>query len=260
MEQKMVHVPFDLDMAKKITNGEINGKIFDNHYKCYARIVDFDFETNQGKLNVIISERGKGKEVFAACNDEGVIFLENKFDDIPVFFLEIPEYMTFKNGDVIVQSWNKEDGRFCRWVSIIKDIEVNDDGQIVTHDYFTVMIDADKDNVFKPSFGSTCDSSEIAISASELEKKIVISALKERKEPIAKEYLKRFFGIEQNDEPKLNPGQPVIGMDGNGKWRYDFFSHYSTNGMYVCTGRSYYKCLPYNEKTANLLGTNKDYE
>lgn len=61
MEQKLVKVPFDIELAKKITNGEIEGRIFDDYYKCSVRIVDFNFLSSKGKFNVAISERG-GKE------------------------------------------------------------------------------------------------------------------------------------------------------------------------------------------------------
>lgn len=41
-------------------------------------------------------------------------------------------------------------------------------------------------------------------------------------------------------------------------WFADFFSHYSNDKdyPYVCVGGKYKYCIPYNEETAKLIGTN----
>lgn len=43
-------------------------------------------------------------------------------------------------------------------------------------------------------------------------------------------------------------------------WRADFYSHYEQNQQYryVCTCCIYRQCIPYNEETANLVGTTND--
>ena len=44
------------------------------------------------------------------------------------------------------------------------------------------------------------------------------------------------------------------------KWSIDFFSYKVSNG-YICTGDAWFGyCLPYNEETAHLLGTNDNWE
>lgn len=94
--------------------------------------------------------------------------------------------------------------------------------------------------------------------AVELEKQLLIEKLKKSTDPRAEECLKK-LGIDVKPKCEFTAGQPVIGVDGRGEWRYDFFSHYKPekrNGEYVCTGRSYKHCLPY-EGNENLLGTNK---
>lgn len=49
-----------------------------------------------------------------------------------------------------------------------------------------------------------------------------------------------------------------------GFWRADFFSHAvpQENGklLYVCVGDCWSQCLPYNEETAKLIGTDLNYE
>ena len=71
------------------------------------------------------------------------------------------------------------------------------------------------------------------------------------------------MGIESKPECEFETGQPVIGIAGNGEWRYDLFSHFKPeyrNGNFVCSARSYSKCLPYNEQTAHLVGTKENWE
>lgn len=263
MEQKLVKVPFEVEMAKKITNGEIEGRIFDDYYKCSVRIVDFNFLSSKGKFNVAISERGEGKEVYSVFNDEGIIYLdrEDKLDKTPVFMLEIPEYMTFKDGDIVACGW-EEHNESSSWISIIKSVNTSAYG-VRTSDYVILITksNSNTDGVIK--YDSYTTSGEWIRKATEEEKQTLIDALKESKEPKAKEYLKRFFNIEVKPECKFKAGQPVIGIDGRGEWRYDLFSHYKPeyrNGNYVCSARSYSTCLPYNENTAHLIGTTGGWE
>ncbi len=56
-------------------------------------------------------------------------------------------------------------------------------------------------------------------------------------------------------------GDPVLGMDGSGYWRYDIFSHFDNKdkGLYVCTGRSYTQCIPYKGHE-DWVGTTKNVE
>ena len=92
--------------------------------------------------------------------------------------------------------------------------------------------------------------------ATEAEKQRLIEALQSSEDKRAEECLKK-LGIEVKPKCEFTAGQPVIGMDGRGEWRYDLFSHYKPNkqnGEYVCTGRSYKHCLPY-EGNEHLLGT-----
>lgn len=254
MEQKLVKVPFDIETAKKITNCEIKGKIVTRDGRA-ARVICWDRNGTSYPLIALVSN--VGKEVCILYTSRGTYngHIEKDPKDL---LLEIPECLTFTDGEVVVQSWER-DGHYCKWVSIIRDAELWDNDKIATTDYFSVCIDADDNNKFKPWFGGMSNTATDIRKADDSEKEIVINTLKESKDERAKNYLKRFFDIEQKNEPKFNPGQPVIGMDGSGKWRYDLFSHMN-GSLYVCTGRSYKMCLPFNDKTAHLLGTNKDYK
>lgn len=56
-------------------------------------------------------------------------------------------------------------------------------------------------------------------------------------------------------------GDPVLGVDGGGRYRYDIFSHILDGNdydLYVCIGRSYRKCILFkgNEKLVGTLCKN----
>lgn len=241
MEQKFVTVPFDLAKAKQITNGELEGKIVDTYYHCEARIVDFNFITVKGKFIIIVSERNGDNEVYAICNEKGIIYLEKegKFEDEPCFEIEIPKYLTFKDGDVLSSGDD---------VFILKKIVENNIVEFYACSYMShTMFDTDIQGL---------DIVNNIRLATEPEKQKLIEALQESTDPRAEECLKK-LGVEAKTKCKFTAGQPVIGVDGRGEWRYDLFSHYKPgqlNGEYVCSGRSYKILLPFNEKNAELLG------
>lgn len=247
MEQKFVTVPFDLAKAKQITNGELEGKIVDTYYHCEARIVDFNFITVIGKFIIIVSERNGDNEVYAICNEKGIIYLEKegKFEDEPCFEIEIPEYLTFKDGDVI--AYGNVDNNLN--VAIFKEqMATTSHNGYASLGYHSNAIIYDYN-------GHTLNNARFA---TESEKQKLIEALQESTDPRAEECLKK-LGVEAKTKCKFTAGQPVIGVDGRGEWRYDLFSHYKPgqlNGEYVCTGRSYKKILPFNEKNAVLLEKN----
>ena len=61
--------------------------------------------------------------------------------------------------------------------------------------------------------------------------------------------------------PLLTPFVKVLVRDTNDcVWKADFYSHCEDNSHYshVCTGAGYHQCIPYNEETANLIGTTND--
>lgn len=246
MEQKLVKVPFDVEMAKKIMNGEVEGKIFDDYYKCYVRIVDFNFQSNVGKLNISISEKGEGKEIYSVFNDDGVIYLDRdgEFDDKPTFVLEIPEYMSFKDGDVV--------GFGSGSVGIFQKIDLGGD---TFSSYATLC--GNTLIYYEPSWRLSNSRK-----ATEEEKQKLIDALKASKEPKAKECLK-MLGVEERQECEFKPFDKVLVRDEGGIWFADIFSHYTNDSEWeykTAGGGSWEQCIPYNEKTAHLLGTTGNWE
>lgn len=264
MEQKLVRVPFDVELAKEIMDKKIEGRIFDNHYKCPARIVDFNFQTCKGKLNVVISKE-IGKEVFAACNDEGTIFLEKegKFDEKPTFMLDIPEYLTFKDGDVIYCEVNNGGGDYCKWLSIVKKADC-----LLGEPFLESYVEYNIDSSFRAgelAFDCSSDNIQLLRKATEFEKKALIDALKSNKKTEAQECLKRFFGIEEKSKYKFNPFDKVLVRNSEEmEWIPRFFeriAHCSESVRYITMdGNSWKYCIPYNEETEHLFRTTDDWE
>lgn len=67
--------------------------------------------------------------------------------------------------------------------------------------------------------------------------------------------------INKFDVSTLKPFDKVLVRDHNDcPWRADFYSHFESNNQYwcVCIGDAYKQCIPYNEETAHLLGTDQE--
>ena len=89
----------------------------------------------------------------------------------------------------------------------------------------------------------------------------------------AKSYIqfieKRLGGKLNMDTLEMEPSKPshkyefkpfdkVVVRNENYEWSCDIFSNISY-GEYLCIGAAWEQCLPYNEKTAKLIGTKDDY-
>lgn len=256
MEHKLVKVPFDLELAKKITNKEIDGKIVTADGRA-ARIADFNLK-EEGYPLLIIAEDSDGGELYYSCALDGKV--EHQNDTLSDLILEIPEYMTFKDGDII-----KLSNDTYTWLSIIKDIDLADDGKggllYFTNDYVSILINDGNGSVDIDTYSDAGCNVE---KATEEEKQKLIDAMKANESPKAKEYLKRFFGIEEKKEYEFKPKDWVLCRSGY-EWCLCRFSHKTMRFdgvlMFVTVGGiAYEQCIPYNEQTAHLIGKTDDWK
>ena len=156
--------------------------------------------------------------------------------------LEIPEYMTFKDGDVVAFYG-------CDMVAIIQ----GECGKTESGEYFckTYVVTNSKN---KAVFLNHPIIINEARKVTEEEKQKLIAALKASNQPKAKEYLKRFFGIEVKRENELKPFDKVLVREkDNDFWRADLFSNMEDD-IYCCIGNFWEQCIPY-EGNEKLLGT-----
>lgn len=246
METKYVRVPFDVEMAKKITNGKVEGRVVTRDGRS-VRILCFD---RKGKSPIITLVLVDGNaEGFTPYLLDGRLKpeKEDRFD----LMLEIPEYMTFKDGDVL--TYRPNGNRWCIFIykGLDKDILSN---------YVTYDCDLRENNIL--TFGKSSYTSTLCEPSTEAEKQSLIDALKASKEPKAKECLK-MLGIEVKPECEFKPFDKVLVRNEGGVWFADIFSHYSygSNWQYkTAGGGSWNQCIPYNDQTAHLLGTTDNWE
>lgn len=246
MEQKLVRVPFEVDLAKRIQNGEVDGKIVTRDGR-NARVVCWDRQYKKPLISLI---------VWDDIEEIRSVFINGKMDenreDFYDLMLEIPEYMTFKDGDIIAfgnTKGNLSIGIFKKQVGA------------ASHECYAML---SKYGIL--TFDVKPLTYNNARFATEEEKQKLIDALKTSNESKAKEYLKRFFGIEQKQECEFKPKDWVlIRNNSEDEWCLDIYSHKVWDKdeecyHYYCVGGWGYQCIPYNDQTAHLLGTTDDWE
>lgn len=92
MEQKMVTIPFDLETAKRIREGEIPGQIVTEKGRNRAEII-YEDNLSNCPLLVVIHSSTVSADWFSSTGK--ALSSENRL------LLEVPEYITFKDGEVL---------------------------------------------------------------------------------------------------------------------------------------------------------------
>lgn len=249
MEQKLVKVPFEVELAKRISNGNEEGRIVTRGGD-EARIVCWDYKSMSGDYPILaLINQGKQEEPIA-YSKEGQYNVYGYFsEDCLDLMLEIPEYMTFKDGDVLYVRL-KNNNWYIFIYSCNSEHKTNsytalgDNGRLwIEDDYIT-----SNDYISELRF------------ATEEEKQTLIDALKASKEHKAKDCLK-MLGVEVKPECKFKPFDKVLAREcGTDKWRADLFSHMNEEGGFICIGYVWDECIPYNEQTKHLLGTTDNWK
>lgn len=246
METKYVKVPFDVELSKKITEKSVDGRVVTRDGKS-ARVVCYDVIGNKYKICALVNDgESENPEVFT---EKGLLY-DNKTDNLDLI-LEIPEYMTFKDGDVIAFGHTEKSiaiGIFHRSKSY------------KSHECY-VKLDW--------SGGLVYDVEPLTYNnaryATEEEKQRFIKALKESSDIEAKECLK-MLGIEVKPECEFKPFDKVLVRDSKlNEWKIDIFREFIEDGgsegyRYNCFYDNWNYCIPYNEQTAHLLGTTDNWE
>lgn len=186
MENPII-VPFDLNTARKINIGEIAGRIVTEKGQNRAEIVYEDNSSNCPLL-VVIHSISVSADWFSATGK--ALSSANRL------LLEVPEYTTFKDGDVL----SNEEGNFI--------FILNTDGKYLTSLYASLAAGTSlniSDNIAAHENHIECYRL-----ATDSEKQKMIKALKKSENPKAKEYLKRFFGIKEEPKYDFKPFDKVL--------------------------------------------------
>lgn len=255
----LVTVSFDMEMAKKITKGEIPGEIqiVSSFWTKSCRILCFDMKGSYPIIALRMSDNDE-KEVLEILGSNGEDAFGKKLQ------LEIPELLTYKEGDII---YCQNRDNTCQWISIVK--EVWTEGLLGVDEYVAWFL-YKKDH--KLQFHGYSDNIGFTRKATEEEKQQLIEALQEDNSEESKKILKQFFDIEedenvteskQDSECQFQPFDKVLVRDSKLKrWCIEFFGFIldDEDFKYRCLYDSYRYCIPYNENTKHLLGTTDNWE
>lgn len=247
METKYVKVPFEVELAKKITNGEVDGRVVTRDGRI-ARVVCYDVIGNQYKICALVNNgKAEDPEIFT---EKGLLY-DNQTDDLDLM-LQVPEYVTFKDGDIIGY-----DGFNVIAITMADVVRISND--VFAH--YHVELRNGRLHFYEEGVRDVLNVG--ARLATEEEKKKLIAELKASKEPKAKECL-RMLGIEVKHECEFKPKDWVLCYSDG--WNLCQFSHTKLRDidnklMYVTVGGiAYDNCIPYNEQTAHLIGTTDNWE
>lgn len=240
----MVTIPFDLKTAKKINIGERVGQIVTEKGRNRAEIV---YEDNSSicPLLVVIHSISVSADWFSATGK--AFSSENRL------LLEVPEYTTFKDGDVL----SNKDGSFI--------FILNMHGKYLTSLYASL----NQKGILKIEDGLSAWENQIERYrfATESERQKLVDALKASKEPEAKEYLKRFFGIEEKPKYNFKPFDKVLVRDEDDKeWHISLFAREivdDSDGLsykHECSNGTLWDCCIPFEGNEYLLGTAENSE
>lgn len=245
MEHKMVTIPFDLETAKKIRKGERLGQIVAEKGRNRAEIVYEDDLCNAYPLLVVIHSIPVLADWFSSTG--------KAFNDANRLLLEVPEYVTFKDGDVL----SNEEGNYI--------FILNTNGKYLTSLYASL----NQKGILKIEDGLSAWENQIEKYrfATESERQKLVDALKASKEPKAKEYLKRFFGIEEKPKYDFKPFDKVLVRDEDDKeWHISLFAREivdDSDGLsykHECSNGTLWDCCIPFEGNEYLLGTAENPE
>ena len=240
----MVTIPFDLETAKKINIGERVGQIVTEKGRNRAEIV---YEDNSSicPLLVVIHSISVSADWFSATGK--AFSSENRL------LLEVPEYTTFKDGDVL----SSKDGSYI--------FILNTHGKYLTSFYASLA--AGKSLNISDNLAAHENHIECYRLATDSEKQKMIKALKKSENPKAKEYLKRFFGIEEKPKYDFKPFDKVLVRDEDDKeWHISLFAREivdDSDGLsykHECSNGALWDCCIPFEGNEYLLGTAENPE
>lgn len=243
MKQKLVRVPFEVNLAKEISNGTKEGKVVTRDDR-NARIICWDAE---GDHPIIALIKYYDKEYpYSFCMNG----LSQDGDYLNVdLMLEIPEYMTFKDGDV----YKTEKGSVAIYNG-------NYQATMNNTPYYVGLRECDGNLIFQSNCYGFGIIQKCTLDVTKEEKQKLIDALKASKEPKAKDCLK-MLGIEVKPEYEFKFRDVVLVRSSNkDKWCSAEFSNKDGKWYAVFGGLYYERCIPYNEQTAHLLGTTDNLE
>jgi hypothetical protein len=256
METKMKKCLFDIELAKKIMAGDMEGRIV-TRTGIGVRIICFD-KIPVDKYPIVALVKGNRNENPYVYNSKGY----TNFDGVETsvdLFIEVPEYLTFKPGDIITCGFEASNGIYCVWCGIMNSIAFNGSNFEVDN-IAEIVLKSSNGSSGCVQYSSSSYSATWVRRSTDEEVKVLVDGLKKdstNKEAIT--LLKKYFNIDLGPKYNFKTFDKVVCRNSKLEWYADFFSHIRGKD-YQCIGGLWAECLPYNEKTALLIGKTDNWE
>lgn len=235
---KTVTVPFDLELAKKIQKGEVEGKIVDD-YKTEYEIIKYDAKGIFPLIGVYFNEE-TSSSFTRSFTIEGRYSGGCPSHDLQ---LVIPEYLTWKEEDYLTIHY---DGYPHTYIFIYKSFTANVSNPIKYHALFNV-----ENNCLKIESETISEGDILPSTPSEIAQ--LTDALFKKGKKWNPE-TKQVEDVKKKPEHEFKPFDRVLGRDyESGTWKADFFSHMAS-GMFRCISDIWNCCIPY-DGNEHLVGT-----
>ena len=242
---KTVTIPFDLELAKKIQNGKVEGKIVDDYNNEYE-IVKYDAKGIFPLIGVYFNEE-------TSSSFTRSFTIEGRYSGgCPSYDLQlvIPEYLTWKDGDYLTITSNSN-----KYLFIFKSYIHDDLYPIKTHAIYMVnnyLLCNDEIRISNDDSISPSTPFEIA--------KLTDALLKGGKawNPETKQ-IEDIETAHTVEKRILKPFDRVLVRDDlSNKWDADLYS-YMEGDIFCCISNYWNYCIPY-EGNEHLLGTTNNPE
>lgn len=259
----MILVPFDTKTAEKISANDIEGRIVTRNGQ-HVRIVCWDIKSSYYPIGAMVLNHDG--EIFRSYTSMGEFNCGNR-DEFDLM-LELPEYLTFEEGDIIYGEVDNGGGDYCKWLSIVKEVDCIQ-GKPYVVSYVDYIWDSSY-NCGSLEYMAHSDNFDLIRLATEEEKARFAKRLQENKNPVSDEYLEKYFGVK--DSPKVSNfakigkeefkpfDRVLVRQSETDKWEAMLFSNYISGiHRYRCGGMNYMFCIPY-EGNEDLIDTDKSPE
>ena len=244
---KTITIPFDLELAKKIQNGEVEGKIVDDH-KTEYEIIKYDAKGIFPLIGVYFNEE-------TSSSFTRSFTIEGRYSGgCPSYDLQlvIPEYLTWKEGDYLTLK-----SRDNVYILVYKSYVKGNMNPILHH----VLFDVTDDKLF---FDLYC-SDGFYITSIQPSTPVEITMLDEALLKDGKKWnpgTKQIENVEKKPEHVFKPMDLCLARFGNiGYWNLVQFGYINNEieSMISVGGLAWERWIPY-EGNEHLLGTTKNPE
>ena len=229
---KTVAIPFDLEMARKIQNGEVNGIIIDS-YKNEYEIVKWDAKGDYPLVGVFFDKQLNTSHA-RSFTTTGLYDMRKETG--LNLRLELPWYLTYEEGQYVTIETKGH-----MYVLIYKSYSKGEENPVNYHVLFNT-------NYKELYFNSYCSDETLVeeirpSTISEIE--LMHELLKENGYTWNPE-TKRVEDLKKEPEHEFKPFDHVLVRDNDEqRWICDIFSNVEEDRTFCCVGGTWPRCIPY---------------